>query len=410
MSIVIVGSGVVGLATAYWLQRAGHDVELVERATVGSGASRGNAGEICPELATPVAKLSLIRSAATQAYRHDSALHVSPSALPSHAGFLARIVSNALPARYRENSRELSLLAEAALEAFAEMADEVGFPVIRDGYLHLYDSRSRAEAGRSDISARLVASVGSARDVGPVLSPSEVTQLEPYLKPAGYGFVYEGGTFVDPNVVVDRLRQHVQGRGARVHEGVTVTHVSRDREHSVAHSDRGEFRADSVVVAAGTGSGQIAAASGEPLPIRAGKGYSFTIDPSPAARRVVKFESAHVALLPMGDRARIAGTMEFDTDPHRFNPRRVGQIVSALAPYIDEGVLAARTNEWVGARPVTPDGLPIIGGLRNLPNTFVATGHNMLGLMLAPVTGRMVASGLTGKQGLAHPPFAASRF
>ena len=408
MRIAIVGAGVVGLSSAYWLRRLGHEVQLLERATLGSGASRGNAGEICPELATPVAKFSLVRSAVTQAYRRDSALHVNPAALPSYAGFLSKVVANALPSRYADNQAALSDLATAARQAFEAIADDVGVSLCRGGYLHVYDTLDKAREGRADVKARLSAA-GVSDTVGPLLSPSELAEVEPCLKPQSYGFLYERGTFVDPNVFVDSLWRHLSGHGVTLHEGVTTTHVSRTGRESVVHTDRGDFAADGVVICAGIGSSQIARASGRDVPIRAGKGYSFTIHPLPAPRHVVKFEAAHVALLPLGEGARVAGTMEFDTDPGRFNSRRIHQIVNALRPYLDDAVLDTRTHEWVGARPVTPDGLPLIGEFPHLPNTYLACGHNMLGLMLSPVTGQLVANHIAGGAPLSRA-FSPSRF
>jgi D-amino-acid dehydrogenase len=135
----------------------------------------------------------------------------------------------------------------------------------------------------------------------------------------------------------------------------------------------------------------------------AGKGYSFSVPAGSLPRRLVHLGSAKAVLAPLGKEVRVAGTMEFDRDPDRFRQGRVEALVAAARPYLPGADWERREQEWMGPRPMTPDGLPLIGPVPGRPRVLLATGHNMLGLMLAPATGRLVAGLVTGeaKPGLA---------
>jgi D-amino-acid dehydrogenase len=151
-----------------------------------------------------------------------------------------------------------------------------------------------------------------------------------------------------------------------------------------------------VVIAAGIWSRQLVRGLGVDIDLVAGKGYSFSVAAEPPPSRLVHLGAAKVVLTPMGKRVRVAGTMEFERDPDRFRRRRVEAIVAAARPYLRHADWDGLQEEWVGPRPMTPDGLPLIGRVPGHSRVLLATGHNMLGLMLAPATGRLVAGLLTG--------------
>jgi D-amino-acid dehydrogenase len=406
--VTIVGAGLIGLTTALRLYRAGAEVTLLERGVVGSGAARGNAGQICPDQATPVAKSSLILSALTQLYRQDSALHVDPGTLPGYAPFLMRIARNSLPGRYARNQAGLKDIETLATHAFLDLAADIGVEVSDAGYLHVYDTAAAAQAGRAHELERMAAST-LPHEVSEVVDAAGLQAIEPALRGTGFGFLDAGSYFTNPNHYVDALERELRAGGATIHEGTTVTAVTDEGDVRRVHTSRGDFAADAVVIAAGIGSAQVGAASGYRMPMRAGKGYSFTVDAQPATEHVMIFESAHVVSVPLDGATRIAGTMEFDGDTERFNARRIDQIVAGVSPYLDPDTLAVRRDEWVGSRPLTPDGLPVIDRVPGLENTWMASGHNMLGLMFAPFTAGLLVDMVIGGHSLRHRQFAASR-
>lgn len=389
MSTIIVGGGLVGLCSALEFARSGEDVTIIEKTVLGSGAARGNAGEVCPDLATPVAKFSLIKSAVLQAYKRDSALHVDPLSIPAFSGFLFKILLNARKDKYAMNQRVLESIQDAARDDFLSLADSIGFPVSNHGYVSVFDSAEAAKVGLTETQERIRLS-RTRHEFTDVLSPAELGELEPCIDKPGFGFIETGSLHVDPSAFVDALITELNKLGVSFVEGARVTGVDNSGIRSIVNTQVGDFHADTVIICAGAETAEITRSLGINIPIKPAKGYSFVFKGAAPTKRVLKFESVHAAMLPAGDNLRVAGTMEFDALADRFNPARINQITAGLTRYFNKERLEHRSREWVGARPVTPDGLPIIDRVPGQGSVFVAAGHNMLGLMLAPVTTSML--------------------
>ncbi|GAA2355542.1 hypothetical protein GCM10010376_93070 [Streptomyces violaceusniger] len=230
-----------------------------------------------------------------------------------------------------------------------------------------------------------------------MLEGARLAEAEPSLtEGARAGFVVERQWSLDPSLFVDRLAERLRSDGVELVEGARVSSIVDRSGRTEVRTSAGTFRADTVVIAAGIGSRELARGLGKDIDLVAGKGYSFSVAAEPPPSRLVHLGAAKVVLTPMGKRVRVAGTMEFERDADRFRQRRVEAIVAAARPYLRHADWDDRQEEWVGPRPMTPDGLPLIGPVPGHPRVLLATGHNMLGLMLAPATGRLVAGLLTG--------------
>jgi len=409
--VIVVGGGVVGLCSAYFLRRAGADVVVLERDRVGSGASRGNAGEICPGEVEPLPAPGLVRHAIGNLFRRDAALFVEPRFAPFMAGFLVRLARHCTRTAYERGLSAMAELGRRTFELYDELAREgIAVGMGTDGYLICCSSVEEATAEREAM-VRL-AEHGLARTPEPVLGAAEVADLEPSLSEyARAGFVQPGERWIDPSGFVDRLAGSLRGMGVEVVEGARVTRVREERGRVLVESGRGRFEGETAVVAAGAWSRELCRALGVRLSMQPGKGYSFSVRPRPMPRRVLNFPGAHVIVTPMGERLRVAGTMEFDGTYDRFDRRRIEAIVRGVSPYFRGVEWAERSEEWVGPRPMTPDGLPYIGPLPGRSRVFVAAGHNMLGVTLAPATGKVVAGlVLSGDPGIDLAPFSPSRF
>jgi D-amino-acid dehydrogenase len=409
--VIVVGGGLVGLCTAWFLRAAGAWVTVLEAERPGSGASRGNAGAICPSLVDPLPAPGTIRRAFLSMPRSDAALHVRPTYAPRMAGFLRRFAAAATRERYEAGYAALAGLAAGAGGAWDVLAaGGVRGDARREGYLIVHAERSDAERSLAHVCR--AASLGLCREPGELLDHDGLVQREPLLGAgARAGFVIPDERWVDPSVLVDELAAALVRSGVELVEGSPVDDVRDGPDDVVVHGGGSMRRADAVVVAAGVWSAGLLRRLVR-LPLLPGKGYSFSLRPASLPVRVVHLEDAHVMLTPMGDRLRVAGTMEFDGTTGRFNPRRIDAIVRAVRPFLDRDVeLDRRGEEWVGPRPITPDGLPYLGAVAGHPRVFVAAGHNMLGLTLAAVSGRAIA-GLVGG-GERRPeldPFDPGRF
>ncbi|OEV30720.1 hypothetical protein AN219_09175 [Streptomyces nanshensis] len=386
-SVTVAGGGLIGLCCAYYLREAGLRVTVVERHRVGSGASRGNAGEICPDLVTPLPAPGVIGPALRGLPRSDSPLYIRPRLNAALVRFLVRFGRNSTRRRYASGVRALSGLASGSFRLFEELeAAGVQADPVKRGFVFAYgsaDSAHRALRGFREIGAPLGSSV---------LRGAELSELEPALGPgARAGILVEDQWSVVPSLFVDRLAGALRERGVEIVEGTRVTSVEEAGGRTRVRTQDGDFVSDSAVVAAGIWSRELCRGLGADVGLFPGKGYSFSVDADPMPRRVVHLGDARVVFTPMGGRLRVAGTMEFDSDAEAFHPRRVSAIVAAARGYLKSAAWSARQDEWVGARVMTPDGLPAIGLVPGKSRVYLASGHNMLGLMLGPATGRMVA-------------------
>jgi D-amino-acid dehydrogenase len=249
------------------------------------------------------------------------------------------------------------------------------------------------------------AELGAPLAASGLLGRHDLADREPSLAAgARAGFLVEHQWSIDPGVFVDGLAERLRASGVTILEGARVTSVEDAGSRVVVHTTGGSVDGDAAVVAAGIWTRQVCRTLGLDLNIFPGKGYSFSVSAERQPRQLIHLGDAHVGVAPLANKVRIAGTMEFDRDHDRFHARRIDAIVAAARPYLDGIDWDARQDEWVGPRPMTPDGLPAIGTLPGHPNVLVAAGHNMLGLMLSPATGRLVGDLLTGRRDQSEVP------
>lgn len=391
-SVVVVGGGVIGLCCALHLNRAGVRVTVLERDRLGSGASRGNAGEVCPDLVEPLGAPGMVAKALTGLHRPDSPVWIHPAPSAQLLSFLTRLGLRSTRRHHARGAAALSRLAEGTFTLFEELeALDVDARASKEGYLFAFPSPRQA-AHALDGCRRLGAPV-AARGL---LDAGALAEVEPALGDgARAGFLVERQWSLDPSLFVDSLAERLRRDGVDLVEGARVTAVREHAGGTEVRTTAGVYTGDSTVIAAGVWSRQLCRGLGVDVDLVAGKGYSFSVPATPLPSRLIHLGTAKVVLTPMGDRVRVAGTMEFDRDHDRFRQRRIEAITAAARPYLRDADWAAREHEWMGPRPMTPDGLPFIGPLPGRSRVHLAGGHNMLGLMLAPATARLVTDHLT---------------
>ncbi len=386
MRVVVIGGGVIGLTTAYELAREGVEVVVLDARATGLGASAVNAGWFVPAEAMPVPGPEMVGRTLRWMLRRDSPVYIRPSLDPGFVRFMLGMWrrSNARDQRAGFEAH-LRLAADTAEVLDAYRADGIDFEMRAAGLLMVFTDAENLHHHQANLD--LVRRF----DLDPqVLVEDDVRAHEPLLSDRVRGGIFfPRERHLDPRALVQGLHARLLELGVKIAEHSPVTGVRRTAGAVTAVvTEAGPVEGDAFVLAAGAWTGRVSAVLGHRLPVRPGKGYSIDV-PAVGLRSATNLSDAKVALTPFGDRLRLAGTMEFAGLDERVNDLRVQAILRAPGAYLrgwqpPSGPLRPQA----GMRPMTPDGLPAIGRLPGTTNTYVSTGHGMLGVTLAAGSAR----------------------
>ena len=405
---VVVGGGVIGACTAYYLARRGERVTLLEQNELGSGSSFGNAGQITPGH-LPLPQPGTMARNIRWLFTRTSPLYVKPRCDMELLDWLLRFTRACNPRHLRKATAILCQLGNAAADLFRELAAEMEFGYQMPGRLEVCRSeRSLAAVCRE---AKLLESLGYDYEV---LRGSEVARLEPALTGEVAGAVlFPQSGCCDPHALVLRLADAARAMGADVREGAEVTEIvqSGGLARGVLTRD-GEIAATAVVLTCGAWRSEFLRQLGLNLPLQPGKGYHLDIErPLKCPTRPVVFVEEKIFTNPMPDCLRLAGTMELSGYNLQQIPDRLDMLEIGARRYMPSINGARVVSRWCHWWPMTPDGLPIIGVSPFVDNVWIGTGHGMLGLTQGPITGKLLADWITeGKPSMDLEPLRPNRF
>lgn len=404
--VAVIGAGMVGLSTAWFLQEQGVEVEVFDRDGVAAGSSWGNAGWITPGISTPLPDPAVLSYGIKAVISPASPVYVPVTGDPRLLRFLAAFTRNSTMRRWNRSMRALVPINGHALPAFDDLAaGGVSSPAHEArSFVAGYETRAETEF----LLTELEHIADSGQEVGfEVLTGDEVRAAEPtFSDRIGAGIRLLGQRYVHPGEFVASLADSVRARGGTIHEGARVTGITDEAKgvRLALHQD-GTRSFDSVVVATGTWLDALVRPFGVRMHVQAGRGYSFSVPIDHEPKGPVYLPTQRVACTPLGDRLRVAGMMEFRKPEAVLDPRRIEAIVDATRPYVTGVDLDDRQDEWVGSRPCTSDGLPLIGATSSR-RVHVAGGHGMWGMTLGPATGRLLAQSIvTGRPAPELTPF-----
>jgi D-amino-acid dehydrogenase len=394
VKVVVIGSGVVGLCCAYELSRGGADVLVLERGRVGQGASRGNTGWVCPSFTYPLPAPGIIGEGLRGMLRGGGPLVIHPSLDPTFLRWLLGFRRSATRERWEQGVRALLALNARTLELFDVYGDAgVRFEMHRSGLL-LVATTSAGLTSYTDLFRRL-RSIGFRGEIVE-LGPDEARGLEPELAAGGLA----GGVravidrYVRPESLTNGLSDYLAEHGVEMREEIEVLDIASTNGDIRITTDAGPVEADRVVVAAGATSSRLLARLGVRMPLVGARGYSVTLaggDTRP--NHALYLAEAKVGISSYDDSVRIAGVFELGSSSDRVDRRRLAAMLSTVDPYFEDWRPGSQPAllEWAGLRPMTADGLPLIGRAPALDNAYVATGHGMLGVTLAPASAAALA-------------------
>jgi D-amino-acid dehydrogenase len=416
MQVVVVGGGVIGLSAAYFLQRAGADVTVITAGRVGEGASAVNAGWVVPALSGPVPAPGLLSGSLRWMLSPTSPFYARPNLDPGFLRWLLEFRSHCNARDYAAGVDAIAELNRATIGLYDQLrADGVAFEEQRSGLVMAY--RTAREAEHEIEASGWLAKFG----YGPATS-ARPQDLEPALTDEiGGAYFLAAERHVDPSTLTAGLAARIRERGGRILENERVLRIDPGRNgrahlapgrDAVAIGSTGQWRAEAIIVAAGAWTPTLLRGVKVRVPIVAGKGYALDFVPPPVElRHPLYLHDLRVAASPYPGRLRLSGTMELTGLDLRIARRRVDAIARAGARFLrgwPSDAVAARVGS--GLRPLTPDGLPVIGPVRQAHGIWVASGHSMLGVTLGPATGEALAAAVTGQAAEVLRPFDPGRF
>ncbi|HEX7688824.1 MAG TPA: D-amino acid dehydrogenase [Burkholderiaceae bacterium] len=402
MTVLVLGSGVIGTSIAYYLAKAGHDVTVVDRQPGPAlETSFANAGEISPGYASPWAGPGVPVKAIKWLLMHHSPLIIKPMLEPAMWRWGFAMLRNCTEARYRVNKARMVRVAEYSRDCLKELRAETGISYDERalGTLQLFRTRKQLDGIGKDV--EILDQYGVPYQV---LDRAGYLQYEPALAGVQDKFVgalrLPGDETGDCLLFTQRLAAMAEALGAKFHFGTTITGLHADgRRVTGVDTDQGRLAADEVVLALGSHSPKWLRPLGIDIPVYPVKGFSITVpiaDPAAAPESTIMDETHKVAVTRLGDRIRVGGMAQlsgYDLALVEARRRTLEFVLTDLFPRAGD---VSKASFWTGLRPMTPDGTPVMGRTR-LANLTLATGHGTLGWTMAAGTGRAIADLLSGR-------------
>ena len=397
---IIIGGGIIGLFTAYYLHKSGWEVDILEQGDLTDNCSFGNAGMITPSHFVPLASPGMVEQGIRWMFNSKSPFYVKPSLNKELISWGFKFVKSATK-KHAERSagglRDISMLSKSLYHDF-EKDSGIDFGLKDKGILMLFKT--------PQVEEEELHMVEKATNLGldaQYLSPEECRKLQPDISLDILGAVhYHCDAHLYPNKLMTSLVKYLEDSGVCIHRNTEVLRINKDgnKINSVCTKDK-DFTADAYVLAGGSWSSGIAKLAGLSIPLMPGKGYSFMVD-NPAKPMTIPsiLCEARVAVTPMNSGIRLGGTMEIGKINKQVNMNRVKGIVESVPKYFPDFTLPVpeQKDVWFGFRPCSPDGLPYIGLSGKYKNLAIATGHAMIGLGLAPATGKLIADAFNGEK------------
>ncbi len=405
MKIVVMGAGVIGVTTAYYLNEAGHEVIVLDRqAAPALETSFANAGEISPGYSSPWAGPGIPLKAIKWLLMHHGPLVVRPKLDRQMWSWLLKMLRNCTSARYVINKARMVPLAEYSRDCLRALRQSTGisYDERSQGTLQLFRQQKQVDGTGSDI--EVLKQFGVPYEL---LDAAGCVAAEPALgavreKIAG-GLRLPDDETGDCKMFTDRLMAICKERGVTFRFGVETARLlgdTRDTVQAVLTTNAGTFFADAFVVALGSYSPRWTRKKGIHIPVYPVKGYSITVpvtNPDAAPVSTVMDETYKVAITRLGDRIRVGGTAEISGYDLTLHDSRRATLEHSVRELFPNGGDLKKATFWCGLRPMTPDGPPIIGATK-IPTVFLNTGHGTLGWTMACGSGKLLADIMSGKK------------
>jgi D-amino-acid dehydrogenase len=395
MRVVIIGGGIIGLSSAYYLQASGHEVTVIDQSDMRSNCSYGNAGYVCPSHFVPLATPGIVKQGLKWMWNSQSPFYVQPRLSLSLIDWGLKFMRSATPEKVEQAAiplRDIAILSKKMYEEWAALP-QFAFAYEQKGLLEIFQT----SAGRDHAQHMAEKAWTLGLQDAEMIDAATLQNLEPHTPIKALGALwFKGDAHLYPNKLMQQLIIHLENSQVAIRSNEQVKSFENEgKQIKSVITDKNKYEADTIVIASGSWSRELAAKINIKIPLVPGRGYSVTLENSPYhINHPSVLVEGRVALTPMdGNKIRFGGTMEITSTqtPPRMN--RVAGILAAVERYYPEFKVPMPSLDqiWYGYRPCSADGLPYLGRTKKWNNVVMATGHAMVGLSLGAGTGKLVS-------------------
>lgn len=399
-NIVIIGGGIVGLSSAYFLSKEGHQVTVIDKGDITSGASFVNAGYITPSHIIPLASPGMIAKGIRMMFNSASPFYMKPRLDVDFLKWSWYFHKSSTPAKVEKAIpviKEINLISRELFTDIKNSGDLGDFQLERKGLLMLYKTEA-SYLHEKQVAERVHFEGLEVSE----LNKSELQKLEPNVNIDAEGAIhYECDGHTTPTEIMPKLLNYLKTQGVVIKTNEEVLDIKTASGNiKKVITDKNIYQPDEVVLAAGSWSGELSKKLNLKLSLQGGKGYRINVERNTGISIPAILMEAKMAVTPMNGFTRFAGTMEFSGNNNIVRKERVLAIAKGAHSFYPELEINSVEIESAktGLRPVSPDGLPYIGKSTSIKNLTIATGHAMMGWSLGPATGKLVSELINDKK------------
>ena len=415
MKVVVLGGGIIGLSSAYYLKESGHEVVLIDKTDISSNCSYGNAGYVCPSHFIPLATPGIVKQGLKWMWNSRSPFYVQPRLNLSLIDWGLKFMNAATPEKVEQAAiplRDVAILSKKHYEEWTRLP-QFNFAYAQKGLLEIF--QTDAGAAHAEHALHKAHELGLSDTV--LLSYDQLQALEPQTKINAKGAIhFKCDAHLYPNKLMEQMIAHLKQVGVVIKTNEeAIGFENAGGKITKVKTNKSIYDADAIVIASGSWSRELAAKMEVKIPMVAGRGYSVTLEDSPyTINHPSVLIEGRAALTPMdGNKIRFGGTMEITSTNTAPRIERVEGLLAAVKRFYPEFEVPVPTIDkiWYGFRPCSADGLPYIGRTNRWSNVVMATGHSMLGLSLGAGTGKLVNELINEeKLSMDIKPFDPNRF
>ena len=408
LKIGIIGAGIQGISNGLFLQKKGFDVTIFDKDKPGSPvASYGNAGHFSPYASVPINRPDILTDVPAMLLSSTGPLALKWNYVPKMIPWFLQFIKNCTTKKMMHTAKNMHQILDLALPAYDELFDEIelGGLVEKKGILYIWNDQSLKSR---DLEINVRNQLGVDQQI---VTPKEIHDLEPNIKPIYHGGVYyqHGRHARNPKKILLKLYELFLRKGGKFLK-LNINDINFDDEKPVIKSETQSFIYDKIVIACGSFSKKLTDNLDEKIPLDTERGYHVHFkDCDHLLSRPVIFQNRGFGITPMEQGLRVVGTVEFGGLDNPLSKSRVKNLINN-AKYM-MGDLPEHEDEWLGFRPTLPDYLPIIGPSKKYKNVFYCFGHHHLGWTLGPISGKII-SGMIAEENtnLDLKPYSSLRF